>query len=335
MKLKVYRATALLCALVFTGLAVLLFNMRKVTGDPSFMIRDLSWWFWFGLAAAAAATVFFFKKAGISRGYILLTVMSLVWLFPVVWILLTSFRQEQGFYSASFFPEGYTFLNYKNLFGDTAVFNFARWYRNTLLVAACSCLLTTFIVLSTSYVLSRLRFRGRRLFMNLLLILGMFPGFMSMIAVYYIIKGMGLSQTLAALVLCYSGGSALGYYIVKGYFDTIPRSLDEAAVIDGATRLVIYTRIIIPLSKPIIIYTILTSFIAPWADFIFARIILGDKADNYTVAVGLFTMLDPRYIEQWYTRFTAGAVLVALPIAVLFIALKKYYVESLSGSVKG
>lgn len=171
--------------------------------------------------------------------------------------------------------------------------------------------------------------------MNVFLILGMFPGFMSMIAVYYILKGMGLSQSLLALIMVYSGGSALGYYIVKGFFDTIPKALDEAARIDGATMGQIFTRITLPLSKPIIIYTILTSFMGPWTDYIFARVIIGDDYKNYTVALGLFTMLDRSNIDKWYTKFGAGAVLISIPIAILFISLQKYYVEGLSGSVKG
>ena len=156
-----------------------------------------------------------------------------------------------------------------------------------------------------------------------------------MIAVYYILKGLGLSQSLAALVLVYSGGAALTYYIAKGFFDTIPKALDEAAIIDGATRWGVFTKITIPLSKPIIIYTILTSFTAPWMDFIFAKVIMGDDYANYTVALGLWTMLQKEFITTWYTRFAAGAVVVSIPIALLFIVMQKYYVEGLSGSVKG
>jgi arabinogalactan oligomer/maltooligosaccharide transport system permease protein len=190
-------------------------------------------------------------------------------------------------------------------------------------------------VLSTSFTLSRLRFSGRKMFMNLLLVLGMFPGFMSMIAVYYILKGLGLSQSLAALILVYGGGASLGYYVSKGFFDTIPKSLDEAARIDGATQWQVFTKIIMPVSKPIVIYTILTSFMTPWADFIFPRVIMGDNYDNYTIALGLYTMLERANIETWYTRFAAGAVLVSIPITVLFMCMQKYYVEGISGAVKG
>ena len=171
--------------------------------------------------------------------------------------------------------------------------------------------------------------------MNVGLILNMFPGFMSMIAVYYILKGLGITQSLIALIMVYSGGAGLSYYIAKGFFDTIPKAIDEAARIDGATRWKVFTKITMPLSKPIIVYTILTSFMAPWVDFIFARVIMGDKYENYTVAVGLWTMLQKEYIQTWFTRFAAGAVCVSIPIALLFVFTQKYYVNGLSGSVKG
>ena len=168
-----------------------------------------------------------------------------------------------------------------------------------------------------------------------MLIIGMFPGFMSMIAVYNISKGLGLAQTLVARVVVSAAGSAMGYYICKGFFDTIPKALDEAAIIDGCTRWKIFTKITIPLSKPIIVYTVLTSFLGPWTDYIFPSMVLGDKQASYTVALGLKWMTDFRRIDTYYTQFAAGALLVSLPIVILFIFLQKYYVEGLSGAVKG
>ncbi|MBE5962704.1 MAG: sugar ABC transporter permease [Lachnospiraceae bacterium] len=275
------------------------------------------------------------KATKTSPAYIILITMSIIWILPILWVILTSFRGESGSYTPYFWPKSFTVDNYVKLFTETDQFFFLRWFGNTFIVAVCSCIISTFYVLSTAYVFSRLRFKVRKAFMNVLLILGMFPGFMSMIAVYYILKGLGLSQTLAALVLVYSGGAALTYYIAKGFFDTIPKALDEAAIIDGATRWGVFTKITMPLSKPIIIYTILTSFTAPWMDFIFAKVIMGDNYANYTVALGLWTMLQKEFITTWYTRFAAGAVVVSIPIALLFIVMQKYYVEGLSGSVKG
>ena len=163
----------------------------------------------------------------------------------------------------------------------------------------------------------------------------MFPGFMSMIAVYYILKAFNLDQTLLALILVYSAGAALGFYIAKGFFDTIPYSLDESAMIDGATRADIFFKITLPLSKPIIVYTALMAFIGPWIDFIFAKVILGDATSKYTVAIGLFSMLEQDTINEWFMSFTAGSVIIAIPITLLFMFMQKYYVEGITGgSVK-
>lgn len=267
--------------------------------------------------------------------HIFLSVLAIIWIFPILWIIMTSFRVEQIPYMSYFFPKGFTLDNYIALFTDVRQFFFLRWFFNTLIVAIFSCLSSTMYVLFISYSFSRTRFKARKPMMNLGLILNMFPGFMSMIAVYYILKGFGITQSLVALILVYSGSAGLGYYIAKGFFDTIPKAIDEAAMIDGATRWHVFTRITIPLSKPIIVYTILTSFMAPWVDFIFAKVIMGDNYKNYTVALGLWTMLQKEYIQTWYTRFAAGAVCVSIPIALLFIVMQKYYVEGLSGSVKG
>lgn len=265
-----------------------------------------------------------------------LVVVSVIWLFPIFWVVLASFREEGGSYTPYFFPKGYTVNNYVRLFTENSQFQFSRWFGNTFLVAVCSCVISTIFVLSVSYVMSRLRFRQRKTFMNIALILGMFPGFMSMIAVYYILKGLGISQSLLALILVYSGGSGAGFFVAKGFFDTIPKSVEESAMVEGATRMQIFAKIVIPLSKPIIVYTVLTSFTAPWMDYIFSSVILGDNYANYTVALGLSKMLEREFISTYFTRFAAGCVCVSIPIAILFIALQKYYVEGIaSGAAKG
>lgn len=263
--------------------------------------------------------------------------MSIVWLFPVVWIILESFNAKPDSGSSSFFPQhGFSLESYRVLLTDNRQFMFTRWFGNTFLVALGTCLLSTFYVLCVSYTLSRLRFKGRKGLMNVGLILNMFPGFMSMIAVYSILNTVNLVEKLTPLIFVYSAGQALNYHIAKGFFDTIPRAVDEAARIDGATRWQIFTKITIPMSKPILIYTVLTSFMAPWLDFIFAKFMLGTKYEKYTIATGLWTMMQKEYIRTWYGRFTAGAVLVSIPISLLFIFMQKYYVEGMSsGAVKG
>lgn len=278
------------------------------------------------------------KKVTDAAVHVILAVLAVIWVFPIFWVVLTSFRAEKGSYVSSFFSKGYTFDNYIKLFTDTTLLNFPKMFMNTLIIAICSCILATLYVLAVSYCLSRLKFKLRKPYMNMAMILGLFPGFMSMVAVYFILKALGLSEgglIRLALILCYSGGAGLGFQIAKGFFDTIPLAIDEAALIDGCTRWQIFWKITLPLSKPVIVYTVLTSFIGPWVDFIFAKVICRANADYYTVAIGLWRMLEKEYIDNWYTCFAAGAVLISIPIAVLFMFLQKYYVDGMSGAVKG
>ena len=274
------------------------------------------------------------KRVRLGLTYLLLTLLSIAWLFPIAWVVLTSFRGEGTAFVGYIIPKTFTLENYAKLFNNAA-FPFANWFLNTFIVAAATCVVSTFITVAMAYSLSRIKFKFRNGFLKLALILNMFPGFMSMIAIYYILKALNLTQTLFALVLVYSAGAALGFYIAKGFFDTVPYSLDESAMIDGATRKDLFFKITLPLSKPIIVYTVLTAFIGPWMDFIFAKVILGDATDKYTVAIGLFSMLAQDRINVWFKSFAAGSVLIAIPITLLFMYMQKYYVEGItSGSVK-
>ena len=269
--------------------------------------------------------------------YVILSIMSVLWVLPIVYLLYTSFRvtPDTGIIN-TLFPDDLKlgFGNFIRLFRDTM---FAKWLGNTLLVAIVSCIMTTLFVLMVSYALSRLRFKLRKPIMNVLLVLGMFPGFMSMIAIYFILKAMGLTNSLFALILVYSGGAALNYYICKGFFDTIPKSLEEAAILDGASQLRVFFAITVPMSKPIIIYTILTSFISPWCDFIFVNTIINDR-EKYTVALGLYKMINAEKssFNENFTVFCAGACIVGGIITALFMSMQRYYVEGVtSGAVKG
>ena len=268
--------------------------------------------------------------------YIILAILGFIWICPFIYLLMHSFRAEGVTVVNYLIPREWTFQNYIDLFTSHGTLNFTKWFINTFVVACFSCVISTISVLMVSYAFSRLRFKSRKKFINVGMILGMFPGFMTMIAIYYLLKAMGLTQTLVALVICYSAGAGLGYQISKGFFDTIPRALDEAATIDGATKNQIFWKIILPMSKPIVVYTVLTSFIGPWTDFILAKIIMGDKRDNYTVAIGLQLMVDLDFKTQYYKQFLAGSVVVAVPITLLFLKMQKYYVEGVTaGGVKG
>lgn len=271
--------------------------------------------------------------------HILLAFLSFIWVLPIFYIILTSLRKEGGSYKSYIWPRGFTLDNYRNLLTPTCQIDFTRWFCNTFVIALISTVISAFFVLCVAYCMSRLRFKMRKPLMNIALILGMFPGFMSMIAVYYILKGLGFLETgtlkQIALIMVYTGGSGLGFYIAKGFFDTIPRTIDEAAYIDGATKWDTFVKITLPMSKPVITYTLMTTFMAPWVDYIFAKVIMGNDTPHYTIAIGLWTMLEKEYVEYFYTQFYAGCVLISIPIAILFLFSQKCYVEGMSGAVKG
>ena len=338
--------------------------------------------------------------------YVILILMSIVWLCPFVFLVLQSFRGESGGQVAYVIPKQWTLDNYRFLFEGVAfslkalvkdlpaiiltvitnaagiagmvaflrrkpknpfeeksgnlknallVFgvllvinvmrcvdstncDFVRWFMNTLTIALFCAVIQTIMVLSVSYTLSRMRFKGRKLIMNVVLVLGMFPGFLTMIVLYYLLKMMGLTQAGAVpgLILISCASSGMGYYISKGFFDTIPKSLDESARIDGATRFHVFLKIIMPMAKPIVIYTILMAFMGPWGDYVFASYVAFGHKASYNVAVGLYRWVNTNDYQGYFTRFCAGGVLVAIPITALFMALQKYYVEGVTGgAVKG
>ena len=265
------------------------------------------------------------KIAKNSLVHIILAILVVIWLFPIFWIIMTSLRGESGAYTAYFFPKELTFNNYKRLFTETTLLNFPRAFINTLIISVFSCLISTVFVLSVSYCMSRLRFRMRKAFMNLAMILGLFPAFMSMVAVYFILKAVGLTE----------GSGLVGFYIAKGFFDTVPKSLSEAAILDGCNQFQVFYKIILPLSKPIVVYTILTAFLAPWLDFVFVRVIVGPKDKYWTVSLLLYNMLEKEFVNGWFTRWAAAAVIVSIPISILFVFMQKFYVDGLTGAVKG
>ena len=270
--------------------------------------------------------------------YIFLTAISILWLMPFVWLVAQSFRDGKGQFISTFFPTAYTFNNYKALFTEFDVMNFPRMFMNTFVIACFTCLISTFFVLSVSYCTSRLKWKMRKPYMNMAMILNLFPGFMTMVAVYFILKALGMTEgnkIPVALVICFSAGAGTQFYVMKGFMDTIPKALDEAAAIDGCTRWQIFTKITLPLSKPMIVYQIITSFMAPWVDFIFAKVIVRTNSQYFTVSIGLWNMLEKEYVDTWFVRFCAGAVLVSIPIAILFMITQRFYQEAMSGSVKG
>ena len=267
--------------------------------------------------------------------YTALIAMTIIWLFPFVGIVLESFRVESTRQVGYLIPKEFGFDNYIKLFTET---DFLRWFGNTAFMGVCTALLQTFFILSMSYTLSRLRFKGRKLLMNFMLILGMFPGFLTLILIYKVFSEVELTKSMApvGLIIVYCASSGMGYYVSKGFFDTIPKSLDEAARVDGATRWQVFSKVIMPLSKPIIIYTVLMGFMAPWGDFMMARYIIHENPNGMNVAVGMYEWMSVTNMNTHYTMFCAAGVIVAIPVVAVFLALQKYYVEGVTGgAVKG
>lgn len=263
--------------------------------------------------------------------YVILIAVAFIFFFPCLWLILASFSESGSIYSfEGFFPSAYSLATFRKLFTDTAMYNYPKWFCNTLYIAAGSCVLGTLLTILTAYTMSRFTFRMRKPIMKITMILGMFPSFMSMTAVYLLMTQFGLINQRWGLILIYAAGAPMGYLTQKGFFDTIPKAIDEAAKIDGATNFQIFTRINLPLSKPIVVYTALTSFTWPWSDFILPKLLLKEK-DYYTVAVGLMS-LD----ETEFARFAAGSVFIAVPIVLLYFFLVKDMVDGMAaGAVKG
>ena len=275
------------------------------------------------------------RRLGNTLVYIILVIITVVWLFPFFGIVLESFRVESKMQQSYLWPKEFGWDNYIRLFTET---DFFSWFKNTAIMGIATAVLQTFFVLSMSYVLSRLRFKGRKGLMNLMLILGMFPGFLTMILIYKVFTDLGLTMEMAplGLIIVYCASSGMGYYVSKGFFDTIPKSLDEAARVDGATRWQVFYKVIMPLSKPIVIYTILMGFMAPWGEFMLSSYIIHENSAGMNVAVGVYEWLSKTMVNENYTMFCAAGVVVALPVTLVFLMLQKYYVEGVTGgAVKG
>ena len=267
--------------------------------------------------------------------YIVLGIITVVWLFPFFGLVLESFKVDTTAMDGELIPKEFGFDNYIRLFTET---DFLTWFKNTAIMGIATAFFQTIFVLSMSYTLSRLRFKGRKTLMNIMLILGMFPGFLTMILIYKVFADAGLTMQMApiGLVIVYCASSGMGYYISKGFFDTIPKTLDEAARVDGATRMQVFYKVIMPLSGSIIIYTILMGFMAPWGDFMLASYIIHENSAGMSVAVGMYEWTSKTMLNTNYTMFCGAGGVVAVPVTAVFLALQKYYVEGVTGgAVKG
>lgn len=289
-------------------------------------------------AVPSAAVQKQLKQGKVKKGifsvirHLVLALLAFIWLVPIAWLLLTSFSTDKGINFTRFVPESFTMWNYVSIMTQPdSVAQFPRWFMNTLVVACFNCVISTCFVLMVAYAISCCRFKGRKLLQNLSVTVNLFPGVLAMIAVYFVLKYMNLTNSYAGLIMVYAGSSGLGYLICKGFFDTVPVALREAAKLDGASEARIFFQIVIPMSRPILVYTIISSFLTPWTDFVVAKMILNSGvSSDWTVAIGLYNMLQKALVNSYFSRFCAGGVLVAIPISILFVIMQKFYVEGIT-----
>lgn len=262
--------------------------------------------------------------------YVIVLLISFIFAFPCIWLILSAFNANGSLLTLDgFFPESYSFDTFKTLFTEKVEHDYMTWFGNTLFVAGISCVISTVLVLAVSYTMSRYRFKSRKQMMKATLLLNIFPNFMNMAALFVIMTQFDLINNLWGLILLYSSGATMGFLVQKGFFDTIPSTIYDAATLDGATDLRVFVSITLPLSKPIIVYTALTAFVWPWSDFMLPKLLLPDKS-QWTVAIGL-NWLD----ESKFSIFAAGSVFIAVPIVALYIALSKYLIQGgAAGAVK-
>ncbi|MCD7754434.1 MAG: ABC transporter permease subunit [Clostridiales bacterium] len=278
------------------------------------------------------------KYVNIVLKQVVLAVLALIWLVPIIWLVVTSFSAYNGRNTSTFFPSEWSLTQYEKLLtGADTVANFPAWFMNTLIIAIATCVISTLFVLMVAYAFACMDFRGSKGLQNLSVIVNLFPGVLSMIAVYFVLKSVGLTNSHLGLILVYSGSSGLGYLIAKGFFGTVPKALQEAAKLDGASEARCFVQVVLPMSRPIIVYTIISSFLVPWMDFVYAKMILNaGVSSQWTVAIGLYNMLDKSLINTYFGQFCAGGVLISIPISILYIIMQKFYVEGVTGgAVKG
>jgi len=274
------------------------------------------------------------KIIRLTLSYLVIAIMSVIVIYPLLWVIGSSFNPGASLSGSQMFPENPTLDHYKHLF-DTNKSDYIIWYKNSLKISIITMLLTVVSVSLTAYSFSRYRFVGRKNGLVTFLILQMIPNFAALIAIFVLANRTGLIDTHLGLILVYVGGQIpMNTWLMKGYLDTIPKELDESAKMDGAGHLRIFFQIVMPLAKPILAVVALFSFIAPFGDFILARILLRSE-DKFTLLVGLYELVAKQFGNE-FTKFAAGSVLIAIPIAVLFLMFQKYFVSGLTaGGTKG
>ncbi len=274
------------------------------------------------------------SKIEVAFIYLFFLIMFVIIGYPLFWALMMSLNPGSNMLVTDLFPSAPTMEHYKWLFTDPKS-DYLIWYRNSLYVAIVNAVGSVVITSLIAYAFSRYKFVGRKYGLYMFLLLQMFPALMGMVALYILLNTVGLTDSLFGLMVIYLGGQIpFNAWLVKGYFDTIPKELDEAAKIDGAGHLKIFWTIMLPLAKPILAVVALFNFMAPFMDFLLPRIVL-TSPENYTLALGLYNFINDQFSTN-FTRFAAGSILIAIPIALVFLLLQRYLISGLtSGATKG
>ena len=280
------------------------------------------------------------KRIALFFRIVLAIIMLIFALFPVVWIVSASFNPTNSLVGQPLIPPNPTLDNYRQLFNDP-INPYSRWYLNSLFLASIVTVVGTAITTMAAYSFSRFNFRSRRPLLQAILLIQVFPNFLNMVALFLILQQIGRYipplglNTYGGLFLVYLGGTlGANTWLTKGYFDSIPRDLDEAATVDGASGWQVFTEVLLPLVRPILVVVGLLTFIGTYSEYVLARVLLTNKS-MYTLSVGLNQMVAEQFASSWGV-FSAGALLAALPTILLFLFFQRYLVGGLtSGSVKG
>jgi arabinogalactan oligomer/maltooligosaccharide transport system permease protein len=263
--------------------------------------------------------------------YLELILVAVIVIYPLLWVLGSSVNESSGIGRSGFIPEKVTLNNFINLFTKT---HYGSWYLNTLYVAVITTIFSIIIHTMTAFVFARFPFRGRKTGLLLVMILQMFPSFMGLTALYMVALNFGMLNNLNMLVIIYvAGGIPQNIWLVRGFMLNIPKSMDEAAYIDGVTKIQLFFKIILPLSLPIIFFIAVTSFMGPWMDYMLPRYLI-NMNEKRTLAIGLFDLINGTNAD--FAAFCAGAVLIAVPITILYMVFQRFLLEGLmAGANKG
>ncbi|MCY9034671.1 arabinogalactan oligomer ABC transporter permease GanQ [Bacillus inaquosorum] len=267
--------------------------------------------------------------------YLLLACMTVIIVYPLLWTAGASFNPGNSLISTSIIPKHPTFDHYKELFAGKESLQYVQWYINSMKISLFTMAGSLICVTFTAYAFSRFRFKGRKYALTLFLLLQMIPQFSALIALFVLAQILGMINSHWLLILLYIGGLIpMNTYLMKGYMDSIPMDLDESAKVDGASSTRIFFQIILPLSKPMAAVVAMNGFTGPLGDFVLSSTILRTP-ESYTLPVGLFNLVND-VMGASYTTFAAGALLISIPVAVIFIMLQKNFVSGLTaGGTKG